>query len=102
MGKFIHQNQLRAAFEDRVHIQFGQGDIVIFDLLARQNFQPCDEFFGLGALVGFDIANDHIHALFLALVRGFEHGIGFAHTRDIAEEDFEFSPVGFFGLNLFQ
>ncbi len=39
--------------------------------------------------MGFDIADDHIHALVAALVGGFEHGIGLAHAGGITEEDLE-------------
>ena len=90
------------ACNDTIHIHFRQGHIVIIHLLARQNFQIFYKFFRLNAFMSFNITHHHIHALKFALVRGFEHGVGFAHARHIAKKYLEPSTPGFFGLDVFQ
>ena len=88
VGQFIHQGQTGLALQNGVDIHFGQFDIAVGNVSARDDFQPKDECFGFGALMGFDITNHHIHPLIFALVGGFQHGIGFAHSGGIAQEDF--------------
>ena len=62
---------------------------MITDLLARDKLQILQHGFGLGALVGLDIADDHVHALTLALVGAFQHGVGLAHAGHVAQENFK-------------
>ena len=48
----------------------------------------------------FDIPDDHIHALALALMGGFQHGECLPHARRIAQEDLQLAAPVFFGLQL--
>ena len=41
----------------------------------------------------FDKADDHIHAFGPALGRRIKHGVGLAHTRRHAQEDFQFAAL---------
>jgi hypothetical protein len=52
--------------------------------------------------VGFDIADNHIHAFFTPLVSGFEHGIGLTDSSGIAEKYLESPAMAsvFIRLNL--
>ncbi len=102
VGELVHQHQLRLAADDRVDVHLGQGDAVIFHLPARQDFQCFDQLLRLRPVVSFDVAHHHVHALLLALVGGFQHGIGLAHAGHIAQKDLEPAALPFFGLDILQ
>ncbi len=88
VGEFIYERELRLALEYGVNIHFLERDAAIFDVGARNDFETLKQRVSFGALVGFDICNDDIYALRLALLRGFEHGEGFAYASSIAEKNF--------------
>ncbi len=50
----------------------------------------------------FHIADDHIHALFPALVGSFEHGVGLANPGGVSQEDLQPTAGGFFRLDVLQ
>ncbi len=58
------------------------------NLLARDDFQSLHQGFGLGPLVRLDVSDDNVNPLGFALVGGLEHGVGFADSRRIAQENF--------------
>ena len=91
MRQLVDQDELRPAPEGRVQVELPQCDALIGNHLGRELFQPIQQRHGLRAGVRLDIARHHVHARIPRLVRRFQHGVGLAHARGIAEKDFEFS-----------
>ena len=73
---------------------------MVGDFPARQHLQPLQQGIGLGAAMGFDIADHHVAAVLLALPGRLQHGIGLADAGGIAEKDLQLAQLGrdLFGL----
>ena len=65
----------------------------VLDLPRRDDLQVADLLGRLGAAVGLDDADRHVHALPLEAVSLAEHGVGLAHAGRRAEVDLEPSPL---------
>jgi hypothetical protein len=61
--QFVHQRQPGPAREQGVEVEFLQRAALVFDALARQDFEPFDQPQRLAATVGFHQPHDHVHAL---------------------------------------
>ncbi len=62
VGEFIDQRDLRMARDQRVDIHLLENLVLVFEPLARQNFQALQQRFRLRPPVGFDRANHNIDA----------------------------------------
>ncbi len=100
MRKLVNQDQGRPALEDGVDIQLGQPDAAILHLSPGQALDVLGKPLGLDAVMGFDVADDHIHPLGPALMGGLEHGVGLAHPGSIAKENLELAAAGAFNFDL--
>ena len=92
--EFIHQRNLRTSFEERIEIQLREIRAAVVDGLAGESLDPLQHRLGLAAAMGFDNSGNDIHTLPPEFTRRLEHGIGLAHPRTHAEEDFEFAGFG--------
>jgi len=61
----------------------------VFDRLARQDLEVAGKRLGLAPAVGFDDANDHVHAFSLPAGGLGKHLVGLADPRGHAQEDLE-------------
>jgi hypothetical protein len=77
----------------RIYIHFRQDNVLVFSLPAKDKFQPGNQFLGFGALMGFDVADNHIHTFIFSLVGGLEHGVGFSYPGGIAKKNLKFAAL---------
>ena len=87
MGEFVHQEELWAAGEGGVEIEFFEDLAAIGDFLAGQHLDAADRFYGAGTAVRFDDAGDDVEAGCAFVVGGGEHFPGFADAGGGAEEN---------------
>ena len=85
--QLVHQRELGSPRQHGIHVHLGQRGAAIGDLPARDHLELGQQRLGLRPAVGLDVADHHVHALRLALVRGFQHGVGLAHAGGVAQED---------------
>ena len=82
VGQLVHNDGLRMAGQEGVHVHFFQGDAAVGNLALGHDLQVTYAGRGLLAPVSFHQANHHIHALLiLHPVSIVEHVIGLAHSR---------------------
>ena len=60
----------------------------MLDFFARNDFQAFQQRLGFLAPVRFDPADDHVHAGFFEAMRLFQHRVGLADARGVAEINF--------------
>ena len=82
------------ALQSGVEIEFPQRNPMIMNFVRRQNFQSLEQGLRLHPAVRLDIADNNIHAGLALALSGFEHGVRFAHSGSIAEEDLEPAACG--------
>ena len=101
VGQFVHENELRAAGECRVKIEFSQCRSSMLDYAWRQNRQPFQQSFRFHTAVRFDPPDDHIDPVTPLLVRRLQHGVCFPHACCGAEKDLELAVrlLGLFSLH---
>ena len=63
------------------------------DFFARDDFQIADQLLGFLAPVRFDPADDHVHARLFQAMRLFEHRVGLADPRRVAEINLQLSQA---------
>ena len=97
VGKLVDQGDLGLALEDLVQAHLLDDDAAVFDLPQGHALQPGDQRGGLAAAVGFDEADDHVHAALAEGVGFFEHAIGLAHAG--GKPDVELEPPALGLLN---
>src|SRR5262245_65169938 len=89
MGELINEYQARAPFERGVDIEFAHNAIDVDGWLARQDLEALQQRLCLLAAVGFDHANDDVHAFLAFGARRLQHFIGLADTRSGPDKDLE-------------
>ena len=89
VGQLIDDAPGRMAGENGLDVHFAQGDGAVLDFLERDGVKALDERGSVGAAVGFDEADDDVHALTAHEVGVFEHAVGFADAGGGAEIDAE-------------
>ena len=97
MGKLVDQNQLRPASQRCVDVELFQRDIAMLHDERRQHFKPVEQLHGFRSRMRLDITDQDIDAAFFCLMRGFEHGVGFADPGGVSEEYLQpaFMIIGF-------
>ena len=66
------------------------------DFFARDDFQTVQQRLGFLAPVRFNPADDHVHARFFEAMRLFQHRIGLADARGVAEINLQLPQPAFF------
>ena len=102
MGKLVDQNDLRMTRDDRVEIHFGERLAFIFDVTARNGFEPAQQRLGLLAAMGLDNADNDVVAVFSARLRLQQHLIGFADAGRGADEDAQLADAPLFAARRFK
>ena len=89
------------ACQRRIEVESVQGRSTIFDRATWQHLKPLQQCFRLRTSVRIHPADDDIHPFSTPGMRGFEHGVRFAHASRGAKEDLEFAtgPVRLFRLH---
>ena len=87
--QFVDQSDLRLARQDGVHIHLFEQRALVFDLLARNDFQVRHQFGDAFAAVGFHHADDNVFAAAVAADGFAQHVVGLADARRVSEEEFE-------------
>ena len=83
--QFVNDANSWITFENRLNIENFHRAVAVRNFFARNDFQTFEQRLGFLATVGFDPANDDIHARLFEAMRLFEHREGFADTRGVAE-----------------
>ncbi len=92
VGEFVDQRDLRMARDQRVEIHLLEHLVLVFEPLARQNFEALQQRLGLRPAVGLDHADHDIDAGLQLGMRALQHLIGLADAGGGADEDLE--PAG--------
>ncbi len=89
--QLIDQGDLGFALEDLVQAHLLDDDPAVFHLAQGHDFKPIDQRRGFDPAVGFDEADDHVHAALPEGVRLFKHSVRLAHPG--GEADVELEPA---------
>src|SRR3974390_2282694 len=87
MGELVDQDDLRMARDYRIEVHLLQQLPLVFDILARDDFEAFEQRLGFAAAVRLDDADDDIVAVLLAPVGLLQHLVGLADARSGADED---------------
>ncbi len=98
MGKFIDEDELRAAGKDGVEIHLVELLAAIVDQPSRHDLETIDQRLGFLAAMGFDDADDDIEAICKARPAGHQHFIGLADAGGRTEKDLQ--PAATFLLGM--
>ena len=97
VGELIDQRDLRTARDQRVEIHLLENLVLVFEPLARQNFEALQQRFRLRPPVGLDHADHDIGAGLQFGMRALQHLIGLADAGGGADENLE--PAGLIVLS---
>ena len=89
--QLVHEKQLRTAREGGIDVKFLQQNAAVGKLLQRETLQPLRHFQRFGTVVRLQITDDDVYPKRFQILRGLQHGVGLAHARRIAEENFQFA-----------
>ena len=89
VGQFIDQQQFRPPAQGGIDIELPQRHPAVLDLPNRKDLQPLQQRFRFRTAVRLDVADHHLPALGLGPPCRFQHRVGLADSRRIAEEHFE-------------
>ena len=100
MGEFVDQDDLRPACNHRVDVHLFEKLALIFDLLARNDFEAVHQRLGFAAAVGLDHADHDVIAVLLESMRLLQHFVGLADARSGADENAKLADPPFFAPRL--
>jgi len=89
VGELVDQRQLRPACGDAVEVHLLQAMALVFDALARDDFEPGEQRLGLLAAMRLDQRGDDIDAFAMLGLCRLQHLIGLADPRRGAEKQLE-------------
>ena len=89
VGEFVDQRDLRTPRDQRVEVHLLEDLVLVFEPLARQDFEPGQQRLGLGPPVGLDHADHDVGAGLQLGVRALQHLVGLADAGGGADEDLE-------------
>jgi hypothetical protein len=92
--KLVHDGDARMPLQNRVRIHFLEGVAAIFDQPPWNDLQPVDERHRFFAPVWLEVADDHVKPAALQIMGLREHLKCLAHSRGVAEEDFQSTARG--------
>ena len=93
VGQFIDKHELRVGREDCIEVHFRKAHIPVFHHLPGDDGKPFCKRFCLGPAMGLNVPDPYVNAFTLPEVGCLEHLVGFSHTRDVSQENFQFAPV---------
>jgi hypothetical protein len=100
--EFIDQDDLWPAGDDGVEVHFLERLLFILDVSARNDFQACQQRYGIFAAMGLDDAGDDVIPVFLAGMRLVQHLVGLTDTWCSADENSELADAAFFAARRFE
>lgn len=94
VGQLVDETHGGMAGHDRSGVHLLECHPSVLDLASGHGFKTLRLIDGVLAAMGFEIADSHVHAPPLQLLRLLEHPEGLADTRGIAQENLEASSPG--------
>ena len=88
--------------DDRVEVHLGERLAFIFDVTARNGFEPAEQRLGLFAAMGLDNADNDVVAVFSARLCLQQHLVGFADARRGADKDAQLADTPLFAARRFK
>ena len=87
--QLVHEDEPRLPRQRGVEVELLQHAALVVDGTAGKKREALGKAGGLAAAVGLDHPHHHIHAFGVTRARGLEHGVGLAHARGRAKEQFQ-------------
>ncbi len=94
VGQLVHQHDLRFAGKDGLDVHFMENGVPHAPFAGGDGFQMLGERHRLGAVVGFEVPDHHIHVLLFQAQPLLQHGVGFPHAGRVSQIDFK-GPLPF-------
>ena len=91
--ELVDKHDLRPTGDDGVEVHLLQPPALVFDALARNDFEPLQQRLRLLAAMRLDDADDDIVAVALARARRLQHRIGLADAGRRADENLELADA---------
>ena len=92
--QFIHQSDFRFACQHCAKVHVLDGNAMVLNLVAGNDFKSFDKFSGFSAAVRFHQSHNHIDAFLFEALSLDEHLPGFSNPGPVPEIDLQFTPVG--------
>ena len=92
--QFIDEDEPRLPSQRRIEIEFAEHDAAVGDLFMRKLFETLEQRFRVVPAVRLDVPDHHVDPIGTRSLRGFEHRVGFADARRVAEENLELAARG--------
>ncbi len=89
MGKLVDQHQLGPALQDGIEIHFLERAPLVIDMSARNDLEAVKQGLRLAAAMGFDDADDDIHAIRDLRLAGHQHLVSLADSGRRTEKNLQ-------------